>query len=91
MQVHHVDAHVPKSQATEVPKNNQKLPRLKWLRWIWIGNIYVNYYYLSGSMTPQDIKEEMQHIGGLMTEEQNLPWILFIDVKNALQLSKSGC
>lgn len=69
MQVHHADARVPKSQAAEVHKDNQQLPRLKWLRWIWIGNINVNYYYLSGSMTPQDIKEEMQHIGRFMAEE----------------------
>lgn len=47
VQVHHVDSHVPKSQDAEVHKNNQQLPRLKWLRWIWIGNVNVNYYSLS--------------------------------------------
>lgn len=69
LQVHHLDAHVPKSQATEKHKNNQLLPRLKWFRGIWVRTLSPNYFYLSWPMMPQDIKEEILYIGGLMTEE----------------------
>jgi len=43
--VRHMDAHVPKSRATEEHQNNHQVDqaaRLKWLRWIWTGNIRVN-------------------------------------------------
>lgn len=45
-----------------------KMPRLKCVRLIWIGNIRVNYFWLSGSMTPQVTREEMQRSDGLMTK-----------------------
>ena len=45
-----------------------RMLRLKWLRWIWTGNIRVNYFQLDGPMTPQAIKGEMQHTGGLVIE-----------------------
>jgi len=45
-----------------------RMPRFKWLRWIWTGNIRVNCLCLGGPMTPQAIKEELQHIDGLMTK-----------------------
>lgn len=41
---------------------------LKWLRWISTRIVRVNYLYLVGPVAPQTIKEEMQHIDGLMTE-----------------------
>ena len=43
-------------------------------------------------MTPQAIREEMQHIDGLMIEGWTCPWIvlhkLSMNVKHVLQLSK---
>ena len=45
-----------------------RLPRLKWLRWTWTGNRRVSYLWLGGPMILQAIREEMQHIDGLVIE-----------------------
>lgn len=46
-----------------------ELPRLKCLRWIWVGRIKVNYFWLSEPMMPQVTKEEIQQGGdGLVIE-----------------------
>lgn len=44
------------------------LPRFKCLRWIVTDTIRVSYFLLSGPMMPQFIREEMQHIDGLVIE-----------------------
>ncbi|GAB0207192.1 hypothetical protein GRJ2_003184800 [Grus japonensis] len=72
VKVRHVDAHVPKSRATEEHQNNQQVDQaakievaqvdLDWQR---KGALFIAH---GGPMTPQAIKEEMEHIGGLLIE-----------------------
>ena len=45
VKVRHVDAHIPKSRATDEHQHNQQADqaaRSRWLRWTWTGSVKVN-------------------------------------------------
>ncbi|GAB0203253.1 hypothetical protein GRJ2_002790900 [Grus japonensis] len=72
VKVHHVDAHVPKSQDTEEHQNNQQVDQAAkievaqvHLDWQHKGELFIAH---GGPMTPQAIKEEMRHIDGPVIE-----------------------
>ncbi|GAB0207169.1 hypothetical protein GRJ2_003182500 [Grus japonensis] len=72
VKVRHVDAHVPKSQATEEHQNNQQVDQAAQtevvrldLDWQRKGGLFISH---GGPMTPQAIKEEMEHIDGPVIE-----------------------
>ena len=67
--VHNIDTHVPKSQATEDHQNNQQVDQAAKIEvsqvdldWQHKGGLFM----IGGPMTPQAIREEMQHIDGLV-------------------------
>ncbi|KAK4811197.1 hypothetical protein QYF61_019828 [Mycteria americana] len=80
-------APIHKKKSWKNPGRWIRLLRLKWLRWIWTDNIKLVW-----PVTPQAIKEEMQHIDGLVTEGWTGPWTLLhrlsMNVKHVLQSSK---
>ena len=53
-----------------IRKSNRwiKLLRLRWLKWIWTGNVRMKNLWLARPMTPQALREGMQRIDGLVTE-----------------------
>ncbi|GAB0208289.1 hypothetical protein GRJ2_003294600 [Grus japonensis] len=68
VKVGHIDAHVPKSRATEEHQNNQQVDQAAKIEvaqvdldWQHKGELFMSH---DGPMTPQAIKEEMEHIDG---------------------------
>ncbi|KAK4809953.1 hypothetical protein QYF61_002910 [Mycteria americana] len=66
VKVRHVDAHVPKGQATEEHENNQQVDQAA----------EIEVAQLGGLMIPQAIKEEVQHKDGLVVEGWTRSWTL---------------
>lgn len=57
---HHVGAYLPMRWATEERQNNQQVDRAARIEVAWVGvgwQHQVNYFWLSGPMTPQGIEE----------------------------------
>ncbi|GAB0203245.1 hypothetical protein GRJ2_002790100 [Grus japonensis] len=72
VKVHHIDAHVPKSQDTEEHQNNQQVDQAAKIEVAQVeldrqskGELSISH---GGPMTPQVIKEEMRHIDGPVIE-----------------------
>lgn len=77
VQIHHVGARVPKSQASEDHRNSQQVDRAAEVQVSQVSlawHVGMEYFWLCGPVTVQAIKVAMQYTDGLVTKGWTWLW-----------------